>query len=129
MAFWHRFLIPANTLEATPESEFVLLVAGVVQEIEIWFPSGCAGLVHLQVCDRGHQLYPREPGESFVGDDWHIAIKESLDIEGEPYGLTLVGWSPGTTYDHGVYVHFEIVPHVVSIPVPVEVVEIPIFEE
>jgi len=108
MAFWHALTVPANTLQSDPAKEFVLLVRGILSEIEIWFPPGCAGLVHCQVYDGPHQVFPREDGQSFVGDDWHILIKDALPIHGEPFGLTVLGWSPGASYDHTIYIHFEL---------------------
>lgn len=106
MAYWHKFDVPAGTLQASPAEEFVLLQTGVLSRIEIRFPPGCAGLVFFQVFDREHQVYPREPGEAFVGDDWLVDIPERMLIDSEPYGLTLRGWSPDADYDHSVYVHF-----------------------
>lgn len=125
MAYFHKFDVPANTLQASPVEEFVLLLQGRVTKVEIWFPPGCAGMVYLQVMDGEHQVYPREPGHYFIGDDWHIEILDVLEISSEPWGLTLRGWSPGTSYDHGVYVHFEVEPVRLITPYRVQFVEAP----
>jgi hypothetical protein len=104
------FTIPANTAESAPQEEQVKLTHGVLHRVEIGFPSGCAGLAHLQLWRGGHQVWPTNPGGSFNTDDYTIPIDDYYELFEEPYILTLVGWNLDDTYNHTLEVRFGILP-------------------
>ena len=104
------FTIPANTAKASPEDLEVKLTHGVVHRVEIGFPSGCAGLAHLQIRRGGHQVWPTNPQGSFNTDDYTIPIDDYYELFEEPYILTLVGWNLDDTYDHTLEIRFGILP-------------------
>jgi len=107
------FTIPANTTKAAPQEQDVKLTHGVVHRVEIGFPSGCAGLAHLQIRRGSHQVWPTNPQGSFNTDDYIIPIDDYYELFEEPYILTLVGWNLDDTYDHTLEVRFGILPLVV----------------
>lgn len=104
------FTIPANTAKAAPLEQQVKLCHGVIHRVEIGFPSGCAGLVHLQVRHGLYQVWPTNAQGSFNTDDYTIPIDDYFELFEEPYILTLVGWNLDDTYDHTLEVRFGILP-------------------
>lgn len=110
MYYDFSFTIPANTTQASPEKEDVKLCHGVIHRLEIGFPRGCAGLVHLQIREGLHQRWPTNPQGSFNTDGHAIGINEHLRFTREPYILTLVGWNLDDTYDHTLEVRIGILP-------------------
>lgn len=104
------FTIPANTAKASPTELDVKLTYGVVHRVEIGFPSGCAGLAHLQIRRGGHQVWPTNPQGSFNTDGYTIPINDYYELFEEPYILTLVGWNLDDTYDHTLEVRFGVLP-------------------
>ena len=104
------FTVPAGRALATPYEVDVKLCRGVIQRVEIGFPSGCVGMVHLRIRQALHQLWPNNPQGSFNANGYTIAFDDHLELFNAPYILTLVGWSPGTTYPHTLEVRFGIQP-------------------
>ena len=100
MFYDFSFTIPANTTKASPHEEAVKLCHGVIHRIEIGFPRGCAGLVHLQIREALHQHWPTNPQGSFRTDGYTIAFNDHLKFTRRPYKLTLSGWNLDDTYDH-----------------------------
>ena len=62
------------------------------------------------------QIFPTTPGQSYLGDGSEILGDASVDLDEPEYVLELRGWSPGTTYDHVVYVEFYIERTIEYIP-------------
>jgi len=104
MRYRASLLIPAGTLKENPATKEVILAAGVITEVEIFFPPGHGGTTNLAIYRQEHQLWPTSPDEAFIGDDTHITINERYELDGEPYSIELRGWSPNATLDHTVYV-------------------------
>jgi hypothetical protein len=100
--------IPANTPEAAPAEVTAQLNKGVVTEIAVYIPPGHAGMVEARVLRGGSQVWPSTPGETFRGDDAMIRWDDNYKLEDEPLTFTLQGFSPGTTYDHDILFHFEV---------------------
>lgn len=119
---WYRYeiTVPANTLEAAPERHEIGIPAGVIKGIRIRFPPGPRGMVSVAVFQGNHKMWPRgyelpvvvpdRPGPPawFVGDNEWVEWPEHVrNIEG--WHWFLVGFSPGTTYQHVVYVDISII--------------------
>lgn len=110
------FTIPANTTRSAPHTEDLKLTHGIIHRIELGFPSGCAGLAHLQIRKGLHQVWPTNPQGSFNTNGYTIPINEYYELTGEPYILTLVGWNLDDTYDHTLEVRIGILPAAVLMP-------------
>lgn len=104
------FTIPANTTKAAPLEQHVKLSHGVIHRVEVGFPSGCAGLAHLQILEGAHHVWPTNPAGSFNTDDYTIPIDDYYELFEEPYTLTLVGWNEDDTFSHTLEVRFGILP-------------------
>lgn len=99
--------IPANTAATSPIRSTVQMSKGTISKVEIVFPPGCAGLVHLQILHKEHILYPSSPDESYVGDKDPIVWSEDFPLVENPYELIVIGWNYDTRYAHSPIVRFE----------------------
>lgn len=106
--------IPANTPESAPVLVTAALTAGVIHRLEIEFPAGCAGLVHVAIRQAIHQLWPGNDAGSFSSDDHVIAFDEHYVLEQPPLELELVGWNLDDTYAHTIPVRIGVLPPEVS---------------
>jgi hypothetical protein len=108
MRYRGSLTIPANTAQSSPATQIVALTYGKIREVNLLFPSGSVGLVHVQVRYHERQILPTSPEQSFVGDDILVSFPEAFPIQDEPFEVALVGWSPGAQYDHVVYADFTV---------------------
>jgi len=103
-----------TTPKSTPESSAVEteyeMVPGVIHKVVVYFPSGSAGTLHVQIFDGLHQVWPSFTGEAFRGDNTYIEFMERYDLPTEPATLTVKTWNDSTTYDHVVHVGFALLP-------------------
>ena len=100
--------IPGNTLEASPAELDVRISAGIIKQIEVQLPSGLRGLVHTVAMRANHQVWPTNQEGSIKGNDARIVWGDDYDITQPPNILTLIGWSPGTTFSHVVTWRFQV---------------------
>jgi hypothetical protein len=108
MRYRGTLTIPANTPKATPATQVVPLTFGRILETCVLYPPGPAGLAHFVVLYHERQILPASPDEDFIGDGETTIIPERFPVFDEPFEVTLVGWSPGSTYEHKVYVDFTV---------------------
>lgn len=90
----------ANTTEANATETDLPLGHGIIHKIDIYFPPGCSGLLHVVIRDALHQVFPFNRGESFAGNGETISFLEHLSLEAEPYELRAYTWNEDDTYDH-----------------------------
>lgn len=110
MFYSHSLTIPANTSADTPEEYDLQVTHGLLHRIEVEFPRGCAGLVHLVIEHWESQLYPSNPDGDFSTDGYTIAFDDYFELYHSPYLLRLVGWNEDDTYSHTVTVRVGILP-------------------
>jgi len=117
---WYRgsVEVEAGQTAAAPAAALVEVCAGTITNFYRLFPSGCAGMVHLQVFYQTRQIFPTTPGQSYVGDGSEILGDASVELDEPEYILELRGWAPEAAYDHVVYCEFYIARPVVLVPVP-----------
>ena len=118
MFYDFSFTIPANTTEADPQELVCKLTYGIIHRVEIIFPSGCAGLAHLQIREGLHQYWPTNPDGAFNSNDERIEFSEYLELYRTPYELVLIGWNEDDTYPHTLEVRFGLLPVWVLQPEP-----------
>jgi len=77
------------------------LTHGIIHQVEIAFPPGCAGLVHASIWRYEHQAWPTNPDHKFAWDDYNLVIRnESYGLVDHPYLLYLRAWSEDDSYQH-----------------------------
>ena len=107
----YDFAIPvsANTTRNTAETTDLSLAPGTVQEVEILFPSGCAGLVHVTIRRGLHQVWPANADGSIIGDGDTVDWLEDYPMYDAPTTLQCVAWNEDDTYDHTISVRINLV--------------------
>lgn len=118
MFYEHRLTIPANTAATSPEELEVELDHGRIVAVELQFPRGCVGLVHVQVRRELHQLWPTNVDGDIAGEDARIGWQEDHEFAEEPYTLTLRGWNLDDSFAHTVTFRFNLLPLPAPAPPP-----------
>ena len=92
--------IPKDTPPTIPEPFVLKVTRGLVYKVELEFPDGCAGMVHLVVYDGGHQVWPSDPENTFHADGYTISFDDTyLKLE-PPYQFDIYGHSARTVHKH-----------------------------
>ena len=103
MFYSYTLTVPAGTPVTAPVIVLMPLDYGMVHQIEVGFPPGCAGLVHVAIWHCEHQAFPSNPDGDFAWDDYNIIIRnEAYPIDVKPYLFTLRGWAPSAALAHTV---------------------------
>ena len=90
--------------EGLPKRTTFPVTKGLVYFLELYFPSGSEGLLHVQIVDGGYQVWPSTPAESFIGDDIYCMYDDLYIKEQEPFKFTVITWNDDDTYSHKVIV-------------------------
>ena len=106
MFFEYPVTVPAGTLKAAPVVEELPLAAGAITRVDVQFPAGCSGMVHVSIWRSDHQLWPVNLDNDIAGEDAIVSWPESYDLEDEPFSVIAKAWSPGTTHDHTITLRF-----------------------
>lgn len=116
MMYVFNILTPANTA-ATAKKETVLkLCYGIVHQVEIQFPPGPAGLLHLHINGALHQIWPYNTGEDFASQNINISFREFIPILIAPYQFVAYTWNEDDTYDHTIIIRLGVLPPRVVAP-------------
>ena len=102
--------VPASTAETAPLVDEVELVPGTVTRVELQFPRGCVGLVHVTINRELHQLWPSNPDGNIAGNDARISWSEDHPFTEVPYTLQLWGWNTDDTFPHTITFRFNLLP-------------------
>ena len=110
MLYEYALTIPANTAEAAPATMDAPLAPGTVARVDVQFPSGCVGLVHVQIWRSEHQVWPGNLDGDISAEGLVVSWPEDRDLEDEPLTLTLRGWNDDDTYAHTITFRFSVLP-------------------
>lgn len=110
MLYRYALTIPAGTAQDDPVADTVGLTYGVLRNVDVSFPPGCAGLVHVAVRYHEHQIIPLSPRTWLAWDDYTVTWPEEIPIFWDPYTFDLVGWSEDDSFDHEVVFRFDVLP-------------------
>lgn len=102
--------LPKNTALATPAVYELPVHPGIVKQVEIYFPRGCAGLAHVRIFVWGHPIWPTNPDSWFTGDDTLLRYPEDLELRDPPFMFTIYGYNEDDTYPHTPIVRLQITP-------------------
>lgn len=101
MFYRYSLTVPPSTSQADPVTTTMHLAHGIIHQVEVGFPPGCAGLVHVAVFRFEHQAWPTNPDGEFAWDDYNVVItNEDFGLVTRPYTLSLRAWSEDTSYPH-----------------------------
>lgn len=103
--------IESQTVQGDPTTHELTVPLGYVARIALLFPSGCAGLVHIQIYHNEMQVWPTTPGISFIGDGHLITFAERYDLPDPWNRLLIKGWNDDDSYSHTITVWISILPY------------------
>ena len=96
------------------------LSKGVTYKVDIVFPPGPAHLLHVQIRDALHPVWPTNEDVDFAGDNHTITFEDEYPIIEPPYQLTAYTWNLDDTHVHRVIIRIGINPIAIVEPERVE---------
>jgi hypothetical protein len=108
MYYRYPVTVTKNTTASTKETTVMDLAAGQITQVEIGFPWGCAGLVHVQIYRSEHLMWPSNPGQSFAWNDYTVKFPENETSLGAPDEWTIRAWNEDVRHDHLIVVRIGI---------------------
>lgn len=110
MRYIYELTVPANTPATAPTESEKSLVTGKLKQVEIAFPPGPASLVKVIIVHGMLQISPANPDGYHAWDDYTEVFSMDYPLSDPAPVIKLVGWSPGTTFQHKITFRFDIVP-------------------
>ena len=110
MVYEVRVTVPPNTTRDNAVRQVVKVAPGTLEQLEIEFPTGCAGLVHVQILYQDVQTWPSNLDQSFTGNGSHLVFRESLPVKKAPFEFIIRAWNLDDTYPHTPIIRFQITP-------------------
>jgi len=104
MIYSHDISTPKNKEKADEQITELKLTAGIIHQVDIVFPSGCAGLASIALFHGLHQLWPTNPEEYFHTDGETISFKEFYRLTTEPYIIEAKTYNLDTAHAHSIIV-------------------------
>ena len=112
-----------KTLADIPETDIrttiIQLNAGTVHYIDVIFPPGCAGFLHVRLFYQLVQIFPSNPGGSLASDAEKITWQDSLVMEHPPYQLIAKIWNDDQCYPHTIQLRFAMLAEPIPAPPPI----------
>jgi hypothetical protein len=93
----------------TQESLEMPCAWGTLTDVNISFPAGCHGVVHVHIDQELHQIFPTNAEADYALDDFTLSIKDEYELIEGTRKIYLIGWNEGT-YPHKISVSFTVVP-------------------
>lgn len=116
MFYRYSITTPANTPITAKLHTDLKIAYGIIHLVEIQFPPGPIGLLHLHINDALHQLFPYNPDGHFSSDNVNISFREFIPVLIAPFLLTAYTWNLDDTYEHEVIIRIGILPPEVVAP-------------
>lgn len=110
MIYVFNISTPANTAENAKQETELKIAYGVISHVDIQFPPGPVGLLHLQVRDALFQLWPINPDADFASNNVNISFREFIPVLTEPFLLKASTWNEDDTHSHRVILRVNILP-------------------
>ncbi len=104
MFYVENITTAAKTTKLNRQTTRAKFTVGIIHQVEIMFPAGCAGYVHCTIYLGGHQIYPTNPSGDFDGDRETIKFKDYYILKAGESTLTIYTWNLDQKYDHTIRV-------------------------
>ena len=117
MLYSKQITLESGKTEATSTKTYFKVNKGVISNMWITFPAGCAGLVKLRIYHEGHPFVPVNADNYLRGDNVTFQFPVMFEITEEPMALTVEAWNEDETYNHTIDIMFLILPKSVVLPV------------
>jgi len=96
------------------------LEKGVTYKLDIVFPPGPAHLLHVQIRDALHSVWPTNADADFAGDNHTITFEDEYPVIEPPYQLTAYTWNEDDTHVHRVIIRIGVKPIAIVEPEKVQ---------
>jgi len=116
MLYSKQITLAAGKTEATATKTYFQVNKGVMTNVWITFPAGCAGLTKLRIYHEGHPFLPVNKDNYLRGDNITFQFPVMYEITEEPMLLTIEAWNEDATYSHTIDVLFLILPKALVLP-------------
>lgn len=117
MLYSRHVTFPYGQTENTATRERFTVNRGVIYQVFVTFPPGCAGLTKVRIYHEGHPMLPSQKDEYISGDNYTFPFLVFHEIIGAPEQITIEGWNEDDVYDHDVQFLFEILDRKYVMPV------------
>jgi len=117
MLYSKQITLSSGKTEATATKTYFKVNKGVISNVWITFPPGCAGLVKLRIYSEGHPFLPVNQDNYLRGDNLTFQFPVMFEILEEPMLLTVEAWNEDDTYSHTIDILFLILPKSLVLPV------------
>jgi len=94
----------AGGSKATATRTTLRLTKGLIWLMEVDFPPGCVGLVHVQIFDGNYQLLPASPDKDLSGDGRLLRYDDLYLKEAAPFEVSIVTWNEDELWDHTIQI-------------------------
>lgn len=91
-----------NTTETDATITEISLQKGMIEYVNVIFPPGSVGLLHLQLFIHGEQVSPWNKTGSIIGNNVTIQAIKNYPLSQPPYIIIARLWNLDDTYDHSV---------------------------
>lgn len=108
--YTYDITIPANTSQIEPATLDARLGKGKLEKIYVGFEEGCGFMVNVCFEYRGAQFAPIIRNQTYHLDNFVIEADCEIDLQYEPFSVTVKGWSPNTKYPHTIHCVFAVSP-------------------
>jgi hypothetical protein len=109
MEYEKEVTVPANTLEADPVLDELILDKGVLSGY-VYFPLGCIHLVKVRIYHGEFKIAPWNPDGWLMGEGARVPFADNYDFTDPPYTLKIRAASPGTVKQHKPLIHASVIP-------------------
>lgn len=100
MYFYYEKLIPFTTLEGNEVILITKLIKGNLEFVDIGFPKGCNRLAKCKIYYNEYQIVPFNRDVWLAGNDITIRVPIDVQLDNEPYDLSMYLINLDDTYNH-----------------------------
>ncbi|KKK64703.1 hypothetical protein LCGC14_2981530 [marine sediment metagenome] len=116
MIFRFGITTPANTPSTSRQRTTLKLASGIIHHLDVQFPPGPSGTLHLHINNSLHQIFPFNTGEAFAADNVNISFRDFINFQEPPFDLTAFTWNTDTANDHFIIIRIGILPARIAAP-------------
>lgn len=109
MIYLANIATPANTAKTALKKTTIRVTKGLVYKVELYFPSGSAGLMGVAIFDGLFQCWPSSTGEYFIGEEQNISFDDLYLKESAPFEFQCYTYNEDDTHAHSVSVRLGLV--------------------
>ncbi|MHA2265233.1 MAG: hypothetical protein ACXAEN_22795 [Candidatus Thorarchaeota archaeon] len=104
MIYAYDITTPKVGESGNPKRTTLKVTKGLVYQVEIEFPPGPLGLLHVAIFDGGYQVWPSNPDFDFHGDNGMIVFPDTYLKLTEPYEFWALTTNEDDTYQHQIHI-------------------------